>query len=45
MEVVASQWQDVVTDPRYKSSSKEVQVNIPIVIIDDNCVNFKGNLL
>ena len=45
MEVVATQWQDVVSDPRYKDSSKEVQVNIPIVVIDNIYVNFKGNSL
>ena len=29
MEVVATQWQDVVSDPRYGSYLKEIEVKIP----------------
>ena len=29
MEVVATQWQDVVSDPRYGSYVKEIEVKIP----------------
>ena len=31
MEVVATQWQDVVSDPRYESSLGEIQVKNVIV--------------
>ena len=36
MEVVATQWQDVVSDPRYESSLKEIQVKILLLLFDDN---------